>query len=99
MSKSIKRVRNVLRQTWLTPEEDAIVQRKMASAGVTISELIRLALFGYKPPRRQDETAALSRLSREIGKIGSNIDPGYRLPPQRRAPRRHHRRQPRRRPA
>jgi hypothetical protein len=74
MSKSTKRVRNILRQTWLTPEEDATVQRKMAAAGVTMSELIRLALFGYKPPRRQDETAALSRLSREIGKIGSNIN-------------------------
>jgi hypothetical protein len=74
MSKSAKRQRSILRQTWLTPEEDAIVKRKMTAAGVTMSELIRLSLFGYKPPRRQDETEALSRLSREIGKIGGNIN-------------------------
>ena len=46
MSKSTKRQRSILRQTWLTPEEDAIVQRKMAAAGVTMSELMRLSLFG-----------------------------------------------------
>jgi hypothetical protein len=74
MSKSTKRQRSILRQTWLTPAEDAIVQRKMKAAGVTMSELIRLSLFGYKPPRRQDETEALSRLSGEIGKIGGNIN-------------------------
>ena len=38
MSKSTKRRRSVLRQTWLTPDEDAIIRRKAAAAGVTLSD-------------------------------------------------------------
>src|SRR6266849_8968587 len=74
MSKSTKRQRSILRQTWLTPAEDAIVERKRIAAGVTRSELIRIALLGYKPPRRQDETEALARLLAAFGKMGSNIN-------------------------
>ncbi len=74
MSKSTKRQRSILRQTWLTHAEDAIIERKRIAAGVTRSELIRIALLGYKPPRRQDETEALARLLAAFGKMGSNIN-------------------------
>jgi hypothetical protein len=74
MSKSPKRRRSVLRQTWLTPEEDALIEKQRIAAGVSRSEYIRIALFRYRPPATKIQTHALSHLSGEIGKIGSNIN-------------------------
>jgi hypothetical protein len=74
MSKSTKRRRSVLRQTWLTPDEDAIIQTKAVAAGVTLSELQRMALFRYKPPPTKIDREALSQLSRALGKIGGNLN-------------------------
>jgi hypothetical protein len=74
MSRSTKRKRSVLRQTWLTPDEDAIIRRKAADAGVTLSELQRIALFRYKPPPTKTDREALAKLSAALGKIGSNLN-------------------------
>ena len=74
MSKSRKRRRSVLRQTWLTPDEDAIIRRKAAATGVTLSELQRIALFGYKPPPTKTDREALVKLSAALGKVGSNLN-------------------------
>ena len=74
MSKSRKRRRSVLRQTWLTPDEDTIIRRKAAATGVTLSELQRIALFGYKPPPTKTDREALVKLSAALGKVGSNLN-------------------------
>ena len=50
MSKSTKRRRNVLLQSWLTPEEAEQVQRKAAATAVSVSELLRAAVLGYRLP-------------------------------------------------
>jgi hypothetical protein len=73
MSRSTKRRRNVLLQSWLTPVEAQTVRRKAADAGVSVSEFMRSALFRYKP-RPKTNTDALSKLGAEMGKIGSNIN-------------------------
>jgi hypothetical protein len=74
MSNSSKRRRTVLRQTWLTPEEDALIEQNRIAAGVSRSEYIRIALFRYRPPPTKAQTHALSHLSGEIGRVGSNIN-------------------------
>jgi len=73
MSRSTKRRRNVLLQSWLTPVEAQTVRRKAADAGVSVSEFMRSALFRYKP-RPRTNTDALSKLGGEMGKIGSNLN-------------------------
>ena len=73
MSRSTKRRRNVLLQSWLTPVEAQTVRRKAADAGVSVSEFMRSALFRYKP-RPRTNTEALSKLGGEMGKIGSNLN-------------------------
>jgi hypothetical protein len=74
MSKSKKRRRNVLLQSWLTPDEATTVRRKADAAGVSVSEFMRSAVFRYRLPPTKAETHALSKLSGEIGNIGSNIN-------------------------
>jgi hypothetical protein len=74
MSKSTKRRRSVLRQTWLTPDEDALIRRKAAVTGVTLSELQRIALFGYKPPPTRTDREALVKLSAGLGRVGSSLN-------------------------
>jgi hypothetical protein len=74
MSKSTKRKRAIARVTWLDAAEDAMLETKRKAAGVSRAELMRMALFNYKPPRSADHTNALARLSGELGKIGSNLN-------------------------
>ena len=74
MSKSTKRKRDIARVTWLNAGEDALLETKRKAAGVSRAELMRMALFNYKPPRSRDHTNALVRISGELGKIGSNIN-------------------------
>ena len=80
MSKSTKRRRNVL-QSWLTPEEAEQVQRKAAATAVSVSELLRAAVLGYRLPRSKmnHEIAnqiltQLQGMRGEWKKIGSNIN-------------------------
>jgi C4-dicarboxylate-specific signal transduction histidine kinase len=74
MSRSTKRRRNVLLQSWLTPVEAQTVRRKAADSGVSVSEFMRSALFRYKPRPTRANTQELSKLGAEMGKIGSNIN-------------------------
>ena len=81
MSKSTKRRRNVLLQGWLTPKEALIVQHKAAATGVSISELLRSAVLGYRLPRSKMDReianqvmAAVQKARGEWKKIGSNIN-------------------------
>ena len=81
MSKSTKRRRNVLLQSWLTPEEALKVQRKAATAAVSVSELLRSAVLGFRLPRsRMNHEIAnqiltqLQGMRGEWNKIGSNIN-------------------------
>ena len=74
MSKSTKRQRSVLRQTWLTPDEDAIIRHKAAATGVTFSDLARIALLGYKPPLTKYDREALIKVAGALGKVGSNLN-------------------------
>jgi len=81
MSKSTKRRRNVLLQSWLTSEEALKVQRKAAATAVSVSELLRSAVLGYRLPRSKmnHEIAnqiltQLQGMRGEWNKIGSNIN-------------------------
>ena len=74
MSKSTKRRRNVLLQSWLTQAEAVTVRRKADAAGVSVSEFMRSAVFRYRLPPTKANTHALGKLSAEIGKIGSNLN-------------------------
>ena len=81
MSKSTKRRRNVLLQSWLTPEEAEKVQRKAAATAVSVSELLRAAVLGYRLSRSKmnHEIAnqiltQLQGMRGEWNKIGSNIN-------------------------
>lgn len=81
MSKSTKRRRNVLLQSWLTAEEALIVQRKADATAVSVSELLRAAVLGYRLPRSKmnHEIAnqiltQLQGMRGEWNKIGSNIN-------------------------
>ena len=81
MSKSTKRRRNVLLQSWLTPEEAEKVQRKAAATAVSVSELLRAAVLGYRLPRsKMNHEIANQILTQMQGmrgewkKIGSNIN-------------------------
>jgi hypothetical protein len=81
VSKSTKRVRSKLRQTWLTAAEDASAKSTAKAAGVTFSELIRVALFRYRlPPLKIDREIAnqlLTEMQAARGawnKIGNNIN-------------------------
>lgn len=74
MSKSTKRRRNVLLQSWLTQAEAVTVRRKADAAGVSVSEFMRTAVFRYRLPPTKANTHALSKLCAEIGKIGSNLN-------------------------
>lgn len=74
MSKSTKRRRNVLLQSWLTQAEAVTVRRKATAAGVSVSEFMRSAVFRYRLPPTKANTHALAKLSAEIGKIGSNLN-------------------------
>jgi hypothetical protein len=74
MSRSKARRRSVLLQSWLTPEEAAAIRRKAGDTGVSVSELLRMALFRYKAPPTKIDMKAVGKLSAEIGKIGSNIN-------------------------
>ncbi len=66
------------RNGWLamrsSAEEEALIRKKAADAGISVSELMRAATLGYRPPASKIDIAALTNMLREIGKIGSNIN-------------------------
>ena len=66
------------RNGWLamrsSAEEEALIRKKAADAGISVSELMRAATLGYRPPASKIDVAALTNMLREIGKIGSNIN-------------------------
>jgi len=81
MSNSTKRIRSKLRQTWLTPAEDAAAEAMQKAAGVSMSELLRNALLRYKLPRGKIDRevadkllAAMQKSHGEWNKIGSNVN-------------------------
>ena len=66
------------RNGWLamrsSAEEEALIRKKAADAGISVSELMRAATLGYRPPASKIDVAALTKVLFEIGKIGSNIN-------------------------
>jgi hypothetical protein len=81
MSKSTRRVRGKLRQTWLTEAEDATALSSAKAAGITFSELMRVALFRYRlPPLKIDREIAIKLLTEmqsargAWNRIGNNIN-------------------------
>jgi hypothetical protein len=82
MSKSLKRRRGIARVTWLNAAEDAELEAKRKAVGVSRAELIRMALFNYKPPRNEKaELELLAHILAELGglkglfgKYGSNLN-------------------------
>jgi hypothetical protein len=74
VSKSTKRKRTVLLQSWLTPEEAATVRAMASDAGVEVSVLLRTAVLGYRLPRSRTQTEALVRLSGQLGNLTSNVN-------------------------
>lgn len=81
MSNSTKRVRSRLRQTWLTPAEDATAEAMQKAAEVSMSELLRSALLRYKLPRGKIDRdianqllAAMQNAKGGWGQCWSNIN-------------------------
>ena len=62
MSKSTKRRRNVLLQTWVTPAEAIIVRGKAAATSTSVSEFLRLTGSGYRLPRTKIDREIATRL-------------------------------------
>lgn len=62
MSKSTKRRRSVLLQSWLTPAEAVVIQHKAAATGVTVSELLRSTAMGYRLSKTQVDREAAHKL-------------------------------------
>ena len=61
-------------QAWLTPEEAEAVYAKAEAAGMNASEVLRTAVFGYRPPPHSADREAAATILAAIGKLGSNIN-------------------------
>lgn len=80
MSRSLKRNRSVLLQSWVTPDEAALIRGKAAHHG-SVSALLRNTALGYRAPRSKGNLEIASQLlgaiqaaKGEWNKIGSNIN-------------------------
>jgi hypothetical protein len=74
MSKSRKRRRTALLQSWLSPDEAAAIRRKAKEAGIPVSELLRAATLRYRLPPRKVDRELMADALYELGKIGGNIN-------------------------
>jgi len=74
MSDSTKRKRSVLMQAWLTPEEAEAVYAKAEAAGMNASEVLRTAVFGYRPPPHSADRETAAKILADLGKMGSNLN-------------------------
>ena len=69
-----KRQRHAIIQARLNPDEQARVMAKAEAAGISVSELIRCAVLGYRAPRSKTDLEFARQLLADIGKIGSNLN-------------------------
>jgi hypothetical protein len=71
---SEKRARNGWLAARYSAEEEALIRKKAEGAGISVSELIRVATLDYRPPPSKVDTDAINKLMIALGKIGTNIN-------------------------
>ena len=76
-----KRKQTVIIQCRVSPAEKATIEARAKAAGMSVSQLVRSALLGYRPPRSKADREAivglrgdLAKHRAELGKIGSNVN-------------------------
>lgn len=76
-----KRKQTVIIQCRVDPADKATIAARAKAAGMSVSQMVRSALLGYRAPRPKVDVQAIARLLAELGtlrgefgKIGSNIN-------------------------
>lgn len=76
-----KRKQTVIIQCRVEPADKATLDARAKAAGMSLSQMVRTALLGYRPPRPKVDKEAMGRLRvelakvrAELGKSGSNLN-------------------------
>ncbi len=76
-----KRKQTVIIQCRVEPADKATLEARAKAAGMSLSQMVRASLLGYRPPRPKVDREAIGRLRNdlaavraELGKSGSNLN-------------------------
>jgi hypothetical protein len=76
-----KRRQTAIIQCRVEPADKTTIEARAKAAGMSVSQIVRAALLGYRPPRPKVDKEAIGRLRAdlasvraELGKSGSNLN-------------------------